>query len=158
MKRFILLTAGVLVLATVAYAIYYEAMTRPTKALLSKPESKLEWLRREFDLTDAQFARITAMHDEYGPVCGEMCRRIVEANSKLEALIVASRELTPELDVALRDAAQVRQDCNAAMLRHVYMVAAEMSPEQGKRYLAMMTARMTQPAPYYSAAMSHGAQ
>lgn len=154
MKRAILSLVGVLVLALGAYAIYYEAMTRPAETLLAKPEGKLEWLRREFGLTDTQFAKIADLHDAYGPVCGAMCERIVAANQRLEALIAANRQVTPEVEAALGEAATVRQDCNAALLRHAYAVAAEMSPENGKRYLEMTTARLTQPAPFYSAAMS----
>lgn len=144
-----------LALAVTAYAIYFEAMTRPAHALLAKPDGKLEWLRREFNLTDPQFAKITALHEGYSSVCASMCERIVAANSKLDGRIAANREVTPDVESALRECAMVRADCNTALLRHIYAVAAEMSPESGKRYIEMMTKRITQPAPWHSKAMAH---
>lgn len=155
MKRGLFILVAALALAVTTYAVYFEAMTRPAHALLAKPGGKLEWLRREFSVTDPQFARITALHDSYSSVCASMCERIVTANARLEKLIATNREVTPELETALRECAMVRQDCNASLLRHVYAVAAEMSPESGNRYIAMMTKRITQPAPWHSQAMAH---
>jgi hypothetical protein len=155
MNRGIFILIAALALAVTAYAICFEAMTRPAHALLAEPNGKLEWLRREFNLTDPQFARITALHDAYSSVCGSMCERIVVANSRLDELVAKNREVTPDVDSALRECAKVRADCNTALLRHIYAVAAEMSPESGKRYIEMMTKRITQPAPWHSKAMAH---
>lgn len=154
MNRLTLTGIAAILVALVTYAVYYRALTAPDKALVSKPQGGLEWLRREFQLSEAQFARITALHEAYGPVCGELCERIGEANSRLEKLTAANRGMCPELEAALADCAAVRRDCNAALLRHAYAVAAEMPPESGQRYLRMMTARLTQPAPWYSRGLS----
>lgn len=154
MKRVLCTLGGALCLAALAYVLYFELMTRPSEALLSRPEGRLEWLRREFQLTDAQFARITELHDAYGPVCSTLCQRIVEANTRLESLVDGQQSVTPEIEAALFDCASVRRDCNAALLKHAYAVAAEMPPESGKRYLHMMTSRLTQPAPWFSRSLS----
>lgn len=154
MKRFLVMLAGASLLALGSYVLYFEAMTRPSQALLSHPGGRLEWLRREFQLTDAQFARITELHDVYNPVCATLCQRIVEANTRLEELVAREQGVIPEIEAALLESATVRRDCNEALLKHAYAVAAEMPPESGKRYLHMMTTRLTQPAPWFSRSFS----
>src|SRR5260221_14722446 len=78
--------------------------TRDLREIAKAPNGELEWLRQEFHLTDAQFAKIATLHSAYTPVCNEMCRRIMEANSKLDRLVSEKREVTPELAAGIREA------------------------------------------------------
>ena len=87
-------------------------------------------------MTDAQFARVIELHDAYWPKCGEMCGRIDEKNEKLQQLLAATNIVTPEIKATLAEVAQVRIECQTAMLQHFYEVSQVMSPEEGKRYLA----------------------
>jgi len=113
--------------------------------MLHRPDTEMDWLRREFQLSDAQFAQVRAKHQEYAPKCEHMCAQIVEANERLDTLIKNNNAMTPEVEAALHHSAQVQEECRRALLRHVYAVGGEMSPDQGARYLAMMKARLVQP-------------
>jgi hypothetical protein len=110
--------------------------TRELRDMAAAPNGELQWLRREFHLSDAQFKN----------VCNEMCRRIMEANAKVDQLVSDSREVTPELEGAIREAGIVQQDCRTRMLAHIYRVSAQMNPAEGQRYLRMMKSRVIQPA------------
>src|ERR1700730_15191434 len=78
--------------------------TRDLREIAKAPNSELEWLRREFHLSDTQFAKIATLQSAYTPVCDEMCRRIMEANSKLDRLVSENHEVTPDLPAAIREA------------------------------------------------------
>jgi hypothetical protein len=120
--------------------------SRDLREMTKAPNGELEWLRREFHLSDAQFAKIEALHSAYTPVCDEMCRRIMEANSKLDRLVSENREVTPELEAAIREAGSVQGDCHKQMLAHIYQVSAQMNPADGQNYLRLMKSRVIQPA------------
>src|SRR5258705_1953204 len=81
--------------------------TRDLREIAKAPNRELEWLRREFHLSDTQFAKIATLHSAYTPVCNEMCRRIMEANSKLDRLVAENHEITPDLAAAIREAGVV---------------------------------------------------
>jgi hypothetical protein len=140
----------ILILAIVAalggYAIYYRAATAPAATMLSKPAGEMEWLKREYRLSDSQFARIQELHREYAPKCDRMCENISKANARLDRLIKASRTFTPEMDAALGECVAVQSECRRALLRHIFAVSAEMSAEDGARYVEMMKERIVEPA------------
>ena len=76
--------------------------TRDLRHVAAAPNGGLEWLRREFHLSGAQFQKIEALQSAYAPVCNEMCRRITDANLKLDRLVSENHEVTPELAAAIR--------------------------------------------------------
>src|SRR5258707_13894086 len=78
--------------------------TRDLREIAKAPNGELEWLRREFHLSDTQFAKIATLHSAYTPVCNEMCRRIMEANSKLDRLGSGDDEVTTHPPAAIRKA------------------------------------------------------
>ena len=144
-----MLKAGsILVLALVAafggYFLYFHAATQPTAQMLAQPQSEMIWLKKEYHLTDAQFARIQELHREYAPRCDRMCERIANANSRLDDLIKSSRTFRPEVEKALADCVAVQAECRRALLQHVYAVSAEMSPADGARYVQMMKDRIVE--------------
>jgi len=120
--------------------------TRDLREIAKAPNGELEWLRQEFHLSDAQFAKIATLHSAYTPVCNEMCRRITDANSKLDRLVSENHEVTPELEAAIREAGSVQEDCHKQMLAHIYQVSAQMNPADGQNYLRLMKSRVIQPA------------
>src|SRR5438876_754399 len=83
---------------------------------IGEPQGEMEWLRREFQLTDAQFARIKQLHDDYRPRCDLMCERIAEANTKLNQLIESNNAVTPEVEAALKESAAQQEYCRRQML------------------------------------------
>ncbi|HEV2097063.1 MAG TPA: periplasmic heavy metal sensor [Chthoniobacterales bacterium] len=158
MKR----SASVLLLAIVAsltaYCVYYECATRSAQAMLTQPDGRMEWLRREFRLTDSQFTKVKHLHEAYRPGCDQMCLRIAAANSEADALISTNHGVTPEVDAALKKCAALQNECRQALLAHVYAVSAAMSPTEGQRYVRMMTARIVQPGLSHASVVSQEAQ
>ena len=119
--------------------------TQPMRAINAAPGAELLWLRGEFKLTDGQFAHIKLLHEKYSVQCDAMCREIARVNARLDRLISAGREVTPELSSAMDEAARVQANCRRAMLSHIYEVAAIMEPTQGARYVQMMKEVIIQP-------------
>lgn len=114
---------------------YREAQSH---AILLDQMPELAWLRRELRLTDEQYAAVRKLHLDYRPKCESMCRRIADAAQQAESLAAANRQLTPELDAALRRCGEVHADCRRAMIEHLYQTAAVLDQEQAKRYLDSM--------------------
>src|SRR5438128_1954226 len=123
MKRALLIVALAVALAVGGYFTYFHCATASTQAMLSGPEGGMEWLRREYHLSDAQFANIRQMHREYAPKCGAMCSRIAKANERLEQLIAENKTYTPEVEAAMNECLTVQLECRRALLQHVYAVS-----------------------------------
>ena len=119
--------------------------TRDLRQMAAAPNGELEWLRQEFHLSDTQFKSIADLQSAYVPVCNEMCQRIMEANSKLDRLLSENREITPEVEAAIKEAGLVQYDCRKQMLAHIYRVGAQMNPADGQRYLRLMRSRVIEP-------------
>ena len=138
----LLLAVGI---ALGGYFTYYRCATAETQAMLSQPNGEMEWLRDEFHLNDTQFARIVELHRQYAPKCDVMCQKIAAANEHLHQVIETNKNFDPAVSAAMDDCVAVQAECRKALLAHVYAVSAEMSPEDGARYLKMMTARIAEP-------------
>lgn len=123
-------------LGTAAFSGFYYLGTASTREMMHETQPELAWLKAEFKLSDADFERITALHEGYLPQCAERCRVIEEQNAKLKELLTGNRTVTPEIQNLLRERAKTRADCEAEMLRHFQEVSRAMPPEQGRRYLA----------------------
>src|SRR5260221_11672997 len=61
--------------------------TRALHEIAKAANGELELLRRQFHLSDTQFAKNATLHSAYTPVCHEMCRRIMDAQSTLDRLV-----------------------------------------------------------------------
>lgn len=145
MKRFLLLILIAVAVAAAGHLVSYELATREAKACLDHTDGGMAWLRREYHLSDAQFAKVARMHDAYRPTCEAMCRRIAVSYEKVHGLMTSGTAVTPETEAALGEWAALQNECRMAMLRHIYAVSAEMNPEDGRRYLQMATARIASP-------------
>ena len=143
--RLLVILAGAVVAGLIAFYICNFLATRELRDMAQAPNGDLQWLRQEFHLNDVQFKTIADLHTAYAPVCDEMCRRIMEANAKVDRLVSGNHQVTPELEAAIREAERVREDCRMQMLAHIYRVCAQMSPADGQRYLNMMKSRVVQP-------------
>lgn len=132
-----ILSAGLLA-GILAFGTAYWWRTREHRQLLASPGSELAWLRHEFRLDDAQFARVAALHSAYRPTCADLCRRIAEQNRLLQEAALRTNVLTPAVAALVAETGKVRDECRAAMLAHLYAVSREMSPEEGRRYLELM--------------------
>lgn len=136
MKKSQLLLLASLLLALVAFLVCYRLALAPHDVgTADDPGAEMAWLKREFNLTDAEFAQVKALHDAYQPRCRENCRMVDESNARLKKLLADGSDVLPELEAAFNDAARVRVHCQVEMVRHFQHVSRAMSPEQGKRYL-----------------------
>ena len=135
MKRsWIILVSG-FALALLAYFGFYFIGSAHYHSIEHADEPELAWLKKEFHINDAEFARICQMHESYLSGCAERCRRIDEKNEQLKLLLASTNNVTPEIEKILTEAAQLRADCQKKMLAHFYDVSRTMPPEQGRRYL-----------------------
>lgn len=107
------------------------------KAAVEKRDA-LEWLRTDFDLNDAQFAKIKQLHESYSLVCEDHCRAIQEAQQARRALKDSGSADPAALAAADRRVEELRQICETAIAAHVRLCAAHMSPAAGERYLALV--------------------
>jgi len=99
---------------------------------------ELEWLRHSLHLTDPQFAKVQALHLAYQPRCAELCMRIQHSDQALQAAASRNRTVTEDVVKLLRERSSLTQDCQQAMLLHVYETAACMTPEQAETYLKVV--------------------
>lgn len=140
MPRLPILLAGGLVAGALAFATAFWVNTREPRALLRDPRSELAWLGREYGLTPAQLSQIEALHLAYQPTCTDLCRRIDEANRRLQTAILATNTVTEEIRGLLTETGRVRDECRLAMLGHLYAVTRELPPAAAARYLEFMLA------------------
>ena len=146
MKRSWLIIFGGLALAVCAYLCIYFGKTVAERSVERSDRPELAWLQMEFQLTDAQLTRVMELHNAYAPKCDEMCRAIDAKNAEIQKLLAATNVITPEIKKALAQAAEIRAECETAMLDHFYKVAQTMPPEQGKRYLDWVQQQTLKPS------------
>ncbi len=112
------------------------ANTAPHDSSSRLPE--LEWLRHEFKLTDAQFAKVAELHLAYRPTCEDLCAKVMASQDKIKTLVSGGTQVSPELLAALQEQATLHVECQTALLTHLYQTAASLSPEQARGYLDAM--------------------
>lgn len=157
MKRAVTILVGGVLVAGAAYCLVYILGTAPHREILASQTPELRWLKKEFNLNEGEFARLTHLHEGYLPECERRCRLIEEQNQKLGQLLANTTNVTPEIQGVLIERARLRAECQAAMLGHFFEVSRLMPAEQGKRYLAWVqeqTCLRDQAMPHER--MSHG--
>lgn len=152
MKRFARLIALGLVFGLAAYTGTYFLGTATARKISTKKMPELGWLKKEFNLGDAEFDRICELHAAYQPKCAEMCGRIDAKNEEIKAALANADRMTPEISRKLAEAAELRAECEQAMLQHFFEVSHSMSQEEGRRYLAWVEAQTFLPMSGMSAA------
>lgn len=137
MKHLVVTLAALALAATITSAIAYRSGDdRAARSALAQTDA-MEWLRADFGLTEPQFAAIKKLHDDYSAICEEHCRAIQDAARILRGL--KQRQASgAEIADAESTVQHLRVVCESAIATHVRRCAAEMSPEAGKRYLALV--------------------
>jgi hypothetical protein len=135
MRPGLILIGGLLAAALAYGGVYLATKARPQPSSQSQ-EPELAWLKAEFHIEDAEFARISQLHASYLTGCAERCRIIDQKNLELRRLLAETNTLTSEIEKTILAAAQLRAECQRQMLQHFYEVSRTMPPEQGRRYLA----------------------
>jgi hypothetical protein len=129
----------VLVAAATGFVCYRLSADPVLHAAAAKGDA-MAWLRTDFHLNDAQFGAIKRLHDAYAPSCAEHCRMIQEATKARDALKAADPAAVAAAEHQLQE---LRTLCETAITRHVRQVAAEMSPADGARYLALVLPKIS---------------
>ncbi len=113
-----------------------------TRLLSPGPEStagnELTWLTQEFQLTPQQAQRIQALHAAYRPICAQHCAAILDTKAEL-----ATAETPAAKGQIEQRLSALKATCHDSTQAHLEAVAAAMSPEQGQRYLAMISPRLS---------------
>ncbi|HYD85419.1 MAG TPA: hypothetical protein VEA63_15240, partial [Opitutus sp.] len=131
MKHFLATLALLAAVAAITCVITFRLSGDPGVKAAVEQRNALEWLRTDFDLDAAQFAKIKQLHESYSLVCEDHCRAIQEAQQVRRAL-KASGSATPDaLATADRRVEELRQICETAIAAHVRECAAHMSPAAG---------------------------
>ena len=136
MKKSIPILLLGLLLSGAGFSGFYYFGTADCRWMMNEPQPELAWLKKEFKLSDEEFARISELHAAYMPQCAMRCQRIDAQNQKLRELFAQSTNVTPEIQALLTERAKTRADCEAEMMKHFLEVSRTMPPDQGKRYLA----------------------
>ncbi len=131
----LILLLGIAVAAAGYTGVYY-AGTAKYCCVEQAPAPELAWLKQEFHLSDAEFQRVSQLHEQYLTGCAERCRNIDLKNQELARLLATTNTVTPEVEKLLQQSALLRAECQKKMLQHFYEVSRTMPPDQGKRYLA----------------------
>lgn len=125
-----------LAVALAGFACAHLAGTASARALMRQPEPELAWLKKEFSLSDDEFKRVQDLHRAYLPKCAERCKAIAAQNALIESITSSANALTPNLQLAIKERADIRALCETEMIAHFIAVSRTMNSEQGKRYLA----------------------
>lgn len=141
MKRALIILFSGFAAAALAYFGFYRVSTVGARNMACCESPELAWLKSEFHLGDAEFKKISALHESYLEACAGRCRIIDEKNAALREMLARTNVVTPEIQQALTEAAQLRAECQKQMLQHFYEVSQNMTPEQGRRYLAWVHGR-----------------
>ena len=142
--RYLLGTWSLLACAALALGlICYRLGSDPTLHAAVRQGDPMEWLRTDFHLSDPQFAAVKKLHEAYAPSCAEHCRMIQEATRTRDSLRSARRGDAAVVIAAEARLQELRTHCETAIARHVRQVAAEMSPAEGARYLALVLPKIT---------------
>lgn len=133
-SRLAALASAFLLLATAAFYLTRQSIDfAPGQSGLALGMS---WLKREYQLDDETFAKVTQAHRRYFRECAERCHELDDLNRHFLSELQA--DATPKSDL---DAVQVLQeslchDCRLAMITHVHEVAALMPTDSGNRFIA----------------------
>ncbi len=120
-----------------AFALCF-ALAQRARVKPATEADELAWLQTEFHLSHDEMVSVRRLHEGYMPKCEEMCARIAQKNRELDEVLAQTTNVSPVVEQKLAEAAALRAECQAHMLKHFYEVSHAMPPEQGARYLAEM--------------------
>ena len=132
-KNFVIVILSLALLACL-YGGVYRWITADTAEAMQSDHPELEWLRREYQLSDKQFEEIREKHEGHDIVCRELCRDLVQVQKNLESALATHSEISPEVQEALAAWTRQRNRCREATLTHMYEVSSVMEEDAAVRY------------------------
>jgi hypothetical protein len=137
-RRALFILLGVLAAGVAVFAGSFYLGRQICVKQMANPADDLDWLRREFRLTDAEMGRIRQLHEGYLPRCGEICLQIAAKKREVEQALAGTTNISAVAGQKLVEVGELRARCQMQMLQHFVEVSQAMPPEQGRRYLAEM--------------------
>jgi hypothetical protein len=122
----------------------------------SPREMGLRWLREEYHLDEATFARIEALHRNYFAQFGRMCRELDETDRPLLARPRTFSVNSGTVASQLSQEQALCSRCEQAALTHLKQVAELMPPEQAERFLQAMSPAVQQQRRAHESKVSSG--
>lgn len=138
MRRSVVIVCSVILASVALFAGAFILGSQLSCHHLSGSPDDLNWLRVEFSLSNVELEEIRKLHEGYLPVCEKYCAEIEEAKWELQLLIQQNPDDAEVVAAKLQNIADIRAQCQAAMLAHFEAVSHEMPHVQGERYLAEM--------------------
>lgn len=132
-RNIIILVLSVALLACL-YSGVFRMVTADAEKAMTAELPELEWLRREYALSDEQFAEIRSRHMAHDVICQKLCYDLVIAQKKLDTAIANSPEMSSEVQMALSEWTAQRKICREAAISHMYEISSVLAPEQGADY------------------------
>jgi hypothetical protein len=96
----------------------------------------MAWLKREYQLDDATFERVTDAHRRYFRECEKRCHELEDVNNHFLSEVRSPTKPQSDLDAVQLLQESICHDCRLAMIEHVHEVASLMPPEKGRRFIA----------------------
>ena len=141
MKNFLLTLLAVLAAGALVGGALYRWHCDDALHAAAQQRDAMKWLRTEFRLSDAQFAAIARLQEDYSVECAGHCAAIGAARAALGAAEKSGQPATT-LAALQRTVAERELTCRTAIDVHLGKVAALMPPGQGARYLQMLLPRV----------------
>ena len=101
------------------------------------------WLQKEFSLSNEQIAAIKKVRADYGPVCATHCNKLSAEKKRLADLENKHGRDSADYRTALAAFEALNRECAEATRKHLEAIAAQMPPDQGRRYLEMVGPKIT---------------
>lgn len=144
MKRYLPLLGVTILAAGVAFGV-----TQWIRHVSCPNESA--WLKKEFSLTDSQVAAIEKIRAEYKPLCARHCGELSAARKRIDDAEKTYGPTSPAYLQAQAEFEAINLECGQATRKHLEAIAAQMSPDEGRRYLELVGPKISQSAPKSSA-------
>ena len=141
MKNFLLTFQAELAAGALAGGAFFRWHCDAALHAAAQQRDAMKWLRTEFHLSDAQFAAIAKLHEDYSAECAGHCVAIGSARAQL-ATAEKSGQPAATLAALRRTVAERELACRTAICAHLRRVAAAMPPGEGERYLQLLMPRV----------------
>lgn len=140
-RRSLAIAFLVLVAALAGYGITRLALRPLSPQTGLTTDAQLAWLEREFNLAPAAREEIRRLKADYAPICEGHCIAIGRAEAARKSALASGDPAA--LATADTELARLKEVCAEATLGHLRSIAAQMSPAQAHRFLAIMQARVS---------------
>ncbi len=133
LPRLLALAAGLLLVAYGSFRlVHYAVYLAPGERGL---ELGMAWLKKEYQLDDETFEKVTEAHRRYFRECARRCHELADVNRHFLSEVRGDTPPQSDLDAVEILRESICHDCRLAMIEHVHEVASLMDEETGRRFI-----------------------